>query len=146
MDRGHRGRRRGLEERGRLVDDLAEGAARAVPTRPGRRPREPVPQLRRTARHRRARPDPRVARGCRGPGARAGRRARGARVASPPLWLHGDPHPLNLVADDDGLAGLLDFGDLTGGDPASDPRGRVVLLRCRGPGEVRRTHRRLGPA
>ena len=38
----------------------------------------------------------------------------------PPLWLHGDPHPLNLVADEHGLAGLLDFGDLTGGDPASD--------------------------
>ena len=39
----------------------------------------------------------------------------------PRLWLHGDPHPRNLVADDDGtLVGLLDFGDLTAGDPAND--------------------------
>lgn len=38
----------------------------------------------------------------------------------PPLWLHGDPHPLNLVTKDGALAGLIDFGDLTGGDPASD--------------------------
>jgi aminoglycoside phosphotransferase (APT) family kinase protein len=38
----------------------------------------------------------------------------------PPLWLHGDPHPANLVARDGALTALLDFGDLTGGDPACD--------------------------
>lgn len=39
----------------------------------------------------------------------------------PPLWLHGDPHPLNVLVDDAGrLAGLLDWGDVTAGDPASD--------------------------
>ncbi|WP_147796490.1 aminoglycoside phosphotransferase family protein [Cellulomonas sp. Y8] len=38
----------------------------------------------------------------------------------PPVWLHGDPHPGNLVAADGRLAGLLDFGDLTAGDPACD--------------------------
>lgn len=38
----------------------------------------------------------------------------------PPVWLHGDPHPANLVVSDDRLAGLLDFGDLTAGDPACD--------------------------
>jgi aminoglycoside phosphotransferase (APT) family kinase protein len=38
----------------------------------------------------------------------------------PPLWLHGDPHPLNLVVAGDRLAGLIDFGDVTSGDPASD--------------------------
>lgn len=38
----------------------------------------------------------------------------------PPLWLHGDPHPANLVTRNGGLAALLDFGDLTGGDPACD--------------------------
>lgn len=38
----------------------------------------------------------------------------------PPLWLHGDPHPANLLARDGRLAGLLDFGDVTSGDPASD--------------------------
>ncbi|WP_230684724.1 aminoglycoside phosphotransferase family protein [Cellulomonas sp. JZ18] len=36
------------------------------------------------------------------------------------VWLHGDPHPGNLVSRDGHLAGLIDFGDLTAGDPASD--------------------------
>ncbi|MFF4418626.1 aminoglycoside phosphotransferase family protein [Streptosporangium sp. NPDC001559] len=38
----------------------------------------------------------------------------------PALWLHGDPHPGNLLIGGDGLAAVLDFGDLTGGDPATD--------------------------
>ncbi|MEV4095714.1 aminoglycoside phosphotransferase family protein [Streptosporangium saharense] len=38
----------------------------------------------------------------------------------PALWLHGDPHPGNLLLDGKGLAAVLDFGDLTGGDPATD--------------------------
>lgn len=38
----------------------------------------------------------------------------------PLVWLHGDPHPANLVVADDRLTGLLDFGDLTAGDPACD--------------------------
>ena len=43
-----------------------------------------------------------------------------------PVWdgpqtlLHGDLHPLNVVVDDDGLVAVIDFGDLTGGDPATD--------------------------
>ena len=43
-----------------------------------------------------------------------------------PRWVHGDPHPGNLLleraAGDDGwrLAAVLDFGDLTAGDPATD--------------------------
>ncbi|GAA1875513.1 aminoglycoside phosphotransferase family protein [Lapillicoccus jejuensis] len=38
----------------------------------------------------------------------------------PPLWLHGDPHPTNLVQSGGRLSGLVDWGDVTGGDPASD--------------------------
>jgi len=38
----------------------------------------------------------------------------------PLVWLHGDPHPGNLVAAGSRLAGLLDFGDMTAGDPACD--------------------------
>ena len=38
----------------------------------------------------------------------------------PPLWLHGDLHPANLIVDDGRLAAVIDFGDLTSGDPAVD--------------------------
>ncbi|MEJ3405339.1 aminoglycoside phosphotransferase family protein [Rathayibacter sp. YIM 133350] len=39
----------------------------------------------------------------------------------PALWLHGDLHPGNLlIAAHGGLAAVLDFGDLTAGDPAAD--------------------------
>ncbi|WP_026532127.1 aminoglycoside phosphotransferase family protein [Arthrobacter sp. H41] len=38
-----------------------------------------------------------------------------------PLWLHGDLHPANTVLAPDGaLAGVVDFGDLCSGDPATD--------------------------
>ena len=40
--------------------------------------------------------------------------------AGPPLWVHGDPHPANLLVDGGRLSGLIDFGDLCAGDPASD--------------------------
>lgn len=46
------------------------------------------------------------------------------RHTGPALWLHGDPHPHNMVlAAGDGpprLAAVVDFGDLAAGDPASD--------------------------
>ncbi|MEU6439786.1 aminoglycoside phosphotransferase family protein [Streptomyces sp. NPDC047046] len=38
----------------------------------------------------------------------------------PPLWLHGDLHPANILVHDGELSGVVDFGDLTGGDPATD--------------------------
>jgi len=38
----------------------------------------------------------------------------------PPLWLHGDVHPLNLLVHDGRLSAVIDFGDVTAGDPASD--------------------------
>jgi aminoglycoside phosphotransferase (APT) family kinase protein len=42
------------------------------------------------------------------------------RWSGPPLWLHGDLHPGNLLASDGHLSGVIDFGDLTCGDPATD--------------------------
>jgi len=39
----------------------------------------------------------------------------------PAVWLHGDLHPANLVFTPTGsLAAVIDFGDLTAGDPATD--------------------------
>ena len=38
----------------------------------------------------------------------------------PPVWLHGDPHPGNVLVDGGRLHALIDFGDLCQGDPASD--------------------------
>jgi aminoglycoside phosphotransferase (APT) family kinase protein len=40
--------------------------------------------------------------------------------AGPPVWLHGDLHPANLVVRDGVLAAVVDFGDVTAGDPATD--------------------------
>lgn len=40
--------------------------------------------------------------------------------AEAPVWIHGDLHPGNLVSDDGSLTGIIDFGDVTAGDPAYD--------------------------
>lgn len=37
-----------------------------------------------------------------------------------PLWLHGDLHPSNMLTASGRLTAILDFGDLTAGDPATD--------------------------
>ena len=37
-----------------------------------------------------------------------------------PVWIHGDLHPGNLIADDTHLVAIIDFGDVTAGDPAYD--------------------------
>lgn len=60
------------------------------------------------------------------------------------VWLHGDLHPHNMVAAPDGrLAGVIDWGDLTAGDPACDlatawltfdASGRRALVERIGPG------------
>ncbi|GAA5199062.1 aminoglycoside phosphotransferase family protein [Microbacterium jejuense] len=38
----------------------------------------------------------------------------------PPVWIHGDLHPGNLLSRDGALAAVIDFGDVTAGDPAYD--------------------------
>jgi aminoglycoside phosphotransferase (APT) family kinase protein len=53
------------------------------------------------------------------------RRLWSAALAAPPwgrapVWLHGDLHPGNLVADGSQLVAIIDFGDVTAGDPAYD--------------------------
>lgn len=42
------------------------------------------------------------------------------RWPGPPVWVHGDPHPFNLLHHGGDLVGLIDFGDVTSGDPATD--------------------------
>ena len=36
------------------------------------------------------------------------------------VWLHGDLHPANLIVRDGRLVAVVDFGDLTSGDPTTD--------------------------
>lgn len=37
-----------------------------------------------------------------------------------PVWIHGDLHPGNVIAQGRTLTGIIDFGDVTAGDPAYD--------------------------
>ncbi|HEX6300167.1 MAG TPA: aminoglycoside phosphotransferase family protein [Acidimicrobiia bacterium] len=37
-----------------------------------------------------------------------------------PVWLHGDLHPNNMLASGGNITGIVDFGDITSGDPATD--------------------------
>ncbi len=46
----------------------------------------------------------------------------------PPLWLHGDLHPANVLTSHGDLSGVIDFGDLCGGDPALDLAAAWILL------------------
>jgi aminoglycoside phosphotransferase (APT) family kinase protein len=38
----------------------------------------------------------------------------------PSVWIHGDLHPGNVLVESGELSGVIDFGDLTAGDPATD--------------------------
>ncbi len=46
----------------------------------------------------------------------------------PPVWVHGDLHPANVVVSEGTLSGVVDFGDLFAGDPAWDLAAAWVLL------------------
>jgi aminoglycoside phosphotransferase (APT) family kinase protein len=48
--------------------------------------------------------------------------------SGPPLWVHGDLHPANVVVADGTLAGVVDFEELGSGDPATDLASAWVLL------------------
>lgn len=53
----------------------------------------------------------------------------------PPVWIHGDLHPGNVVADGTDLVAIIDFGDVTAGDPAYDLA--VAWLAFDSPGRTR---------
>ncbi len=42
------------------------------------------------------------------------------RWPGPPIWIHGDLHPGNLLIDNGQLCSVIDFGDVASGDPATD--------------------------
>jgi aminoglycoside phosphotransferase (APT) family kinase protein len=48
--------------------------------------------------------------------------------AGSPVWLHGDFHPANILVNDGRVSGVIDFGDLTAGDPAADLAVAWMLL------------------
>ncbi|MER6065478.1 aminoglycoside phosphotransferase family protein [Streptomyces sp. NPDC001792] len=48
--------------------------------------------------------------------------------AGPPLWLHGDLHPANVLTANGTFCGVIDFGDLCAGDPACDLAAAWLLL------------------
>ena len=48
--------------------------------------------------------------------------------SSSPRWLHGDFHPANTLYEDGKLVGVVDFGDLCAGDPATDLAGGLMSL------------------
>jgi aminoglycoside phosphotransferase (APT) family kinase protein len=38
----------------------------------------------------------------------------------PPTWLHGDLHPRNILVEHGVITGIIDWGDITAGDAATD--------------------------
>ncbi len=64
---------------------------------------------------------------------RAATRVWAAAVEAPPwnhapVWLHGDLHPGNILVDRGRISAVLDFGDITAGDPATDLAVAWMLL------------------
>jgi aminoglycoside phosphotransferase (APT) family kinase protein len=58
----------------------------------------------------------------------------------PPLWIHGDLHPGNLLVCGGRLSAVIDFGDLAAGDPATD----LSLLWMLSPSSARSIFRESG--
>jgi aminoglycoside phosphotransferase (APT) family kinase protein len=46
----------------------------------------------------------------------------------PPVWVHGDLHPANVIVSNGTISGIVDFGDMFAGDPAWDLAAAWVLL------------------
>jgi aminoglycoside phosphotransferase (APT) family kinase protein len=70
----------------------------------------------------------------------------------PPLWLHGDLHPANILVHEGRISAVIDFGDLTTGDPATDlsvawmlfedPAHREIFWQAYGPAATEQTKQR----
>lgn len=44
------------------------------------------------------------------------------------VWIHGDLHPANVLISGGTVVAVIDFGDLCGGDPATDIAGALMIL------------------
>lgn len=65
----------------------------------------------------------------RGAAARAWEAALAAPAWSgPPVWIHGDLHPANILVHRGRVSAVIDFGDVTSGDPATDLSVAWMLL------------------
>ncbi len=52
------------------------------------------------------------------------------------VWLHGDLHARNVLVDDARFTGVIDWGDITSGDPATDLASAWMLFENRPAREV----------
>ena len=66
--------------------------------------------------------------------------------SGPPVWIHGDLHPANLLVVDAHITAVLDFGDLTAGDPATDLSVAWLLLPSPARTTFREATREMGEA
>jgi aminoglycoside phosphotransferase (APT) family kinase protein len=64
----------------------------------------------------------------------------------PPVWLHGDMHAVNMLVDDGAISAVIDFGDITSGDPAVDLAIGWMLFETEALGEFRRALPHVDPA
>ena len=64
----------------------------------------------------------------------------------PPVWLHGDLHPANILVARGRVGSVIDFGDITAGDPATDLAVAWMFLPARQREEFRRVYGRADDA
>lgn len=58
--------------------------------------------------------------------------------SGPPRWLHGDLHNQNILARQGRITGVIDFGDLSAGDPSTDLAVAWLVLDAAGRSRLRR--------
>lgn len=62
----------------------------------------------------------------------------------PPVWLHGDLHPANILVHLSKISAVIDFGDITSGDPAGDLSVAWMLLPAECHAAFRNAYRAAG--
>lgn len=58
--------------------------------------------------------------------------------AGQPVWLHGDLHAANMLVHEGAISAVIDFGDVTSGDPAVDLAIGWMLFDAEGRADFRR--------